>query len=142
MAIITSNGEFRSGPRIIDIKDTRTGCPGTAANGTTLTSASVTVRSTAIYWAHARVIMNAASAAKQRADMSIRLNGVSLKTALETVTNSSNANVSAWEELNASHMGTIESGTHIFSMVGENASNCWGCGSTWGEISIMIWESS
>lgn len=142
MAIDTPSGQFRAGPRIVEIKDTRAGCPGTAANGTTLASGTVTVQSAATWWAHARVIMNASSAGKQRCDMSLRLNGVTQKLSLETVTNSANANVAAWEELNASAMGVVAAGTHTFSMVGENASNCWGCGTTWGEISIMIWEAS
>jgi len=142
MAIITSNGQFRAGPRIIDIKDVRAGCPGAAANGATLASATVSVASEATWWANARVIMNASSAGKQRCDLAIRLNGVVQRQSIETVTNSANANVNAWEDINASAMGVVAAGTHTFSMTGQEAANCWGCGSTWGEISIMIWEAS
>jgi hypothetical protein len=142
MPIDTPSGQFRAGPRIIDIKDTRSGCPPAAANGAILASASVTVSSTATWWAHSRVIMRPASAGKIRCDMVLRLNNVQQKIALETATNSTGAAIANWEELNASAMGTIGAGTHTFSMTGENGPNCWGCGSTWGEVSVMIWEAS
>lgn len=142
MSIDTPNGQFRAGPRIIDIKDTRSGCPATAANGTVLASASVTVDSASIWWAHARVIMRPSSAGKIRCDMRLRLNGSTQKVSLETATNSAGTAVANWEELNASAMGTVAAGTHTFSMTGENGPNCWGCGSTWGEVSVMIWEAS
>jgi len=142
MPIDTANGQFRAGPRIIDIKDTRGGCPGAAANGTTLASAAVTVASTATWWAHARVIFYPASAGKIRCDMNLLLNGVLQKEALETATNSAGTAIASWEELNASAMGTVAAGTHTFSMTGTNGPNCWGCGATWGEVSVMIWEAS
>jgi hypothetical protein len=142
MAIDTPNGQFRAAPRVIDIKDTRAGCPGVAANGTTLASASVSVASSAIWWAHARVIMRPASAGKIRCDMLLRLNGNGVKTTLETATDVNGTAVANWEELNASAMGTLAAGTHNFSMTGENGPSCWGCGTTWGEVSLMIWEAT
>lgn len=142
MPINTPSGSFRAGPRIIDIKDIRAGCPPGAANGATLASASVTVSSTATWWAHARVIMRPASAGRIRCDMYLRLNGGVQKVTLESATNSTGAAIGNWEELNASAMGTVAAGTHTFSMTGHNGPNCWGCGSNWGEISVMIWEAS
>jgi hypothetical protein len=74
--------------------------------------------------------------------MNLRLNGTALKSALETATDINGTAITNWEELNASSMGTVAAGTHTFSMTGENGPNCWGCGATWGEISVMIWEAS
>lgn len=141
MSLVTSSGTIHSAPRVIETKDTRAGCPGTASAGTTLISQTFTIDNSCVYWTHGRIIFNSASAGKNRADFLLQINGATVKEALDTATNSSGQNT-GWEELDATFMGTLASGTHTISMVGANGSNCWGCGTDWGQITTIVWEAS
>lgn len=141
MSIVTQSGTIHSGPRVVETRDSRSGCPGTAASGTTLISQTITVDNFCVYWTHGRIIFNSGSAGKNRADFVLRVNGSGVKNALDTATNSSGANT-GWEELDATFMGTLSAGTHTISMTGSNGTNCWGCGGDWGQLTTLIWEAS
>ena len=140
MAINTASGTIYSAPRIIETRDTRSGCPGTAAAGTILITQTFTIDNTCVYWTHGRIIFNSSNAGKNRADFYISVNGSIVKYALDTATNSAGAN-SGWEELDATFMGTLSAGTHTINIVGSNGSNCWGCGSDWGQLTTLVWEA-
>jgi hypothetical protein len=141
MAINMPSGFVYSAPRIIDTRDTRAGCPGAAAAGSTLISQTITVGNPAVYWTHGRIIFNAGSAGKSRADFLININGTSVKSALDTALNSNGA-LATWEELDATVMGTLTAGTHTISMIAANGSNCWGCGTDWGQLITLVWEAA
>ena len=139
MPINYTNGTLYSAPRVIETKDTRSGCPGTAADGSVLISQTFTVDNPCIYMTHGRIIFNASNAGKGRADFYIAVNGNLVKQTLDTALNSNNTPAS-WEELDATHSGTLAAGTHTITVVGSNGSNCWGCGSDWGQLTTIIWE--
>ena len=139
MPINYTSGTLYSAPRVIETKDTRSGCPGTAADGSLLISQTITVDNPAVYMTHGRIIFNAGSAGKGRADFNLRVNGSIVKYALDTALNS-NGTVAGWEELDATHAGTLTAGTHTITMYGSNGSNCWGCGGDWGQITTVVWE--
>jgi hypothetical protein len=141
MALNTSSGIVYSAPRVIETRDSRSGCPPTAASGSVLISQTVTLDNACVYWTHARIIFNSANAGKNRADFGLQINGTTVKEALDTATNSAGANT-GWEELDASFMGTLSAGTHTIRILGQNGSNCWGCGSDWGQITTLVWEAS
>jgi len=141
MAVIYSNGTIRSAARVIETKDTRAGCPGTAPDGTLLISQTISVDSACVYFTHARIIFNASSAGKSRADFNIRINGNIVKNALDTALTSAGG-LGQWEELDATHSGTLAAGTHTVQIYGSNGSNCWGCGGDWGQITTLVWEAS
>ena len=141
MSLVTSSGTINSGPRVIETKDTRSGCPATAPADTLLISQTFTVDNPCIYFTHGRIIFNASSAGKPRADFNLRVNGGIVKYALDTALNTNNT-PAGWEELDATHSGTLASGTHTIQMYGSNGSNCWGCGPDWGQITTIVWECS
>lgn len=142
MALITGSGSIYAAPRVIETKDTRSGCPGTAASGSTLISSTVVVSNPSVYWAHGRIIFLPSADGTTRSDFELRLNGTFLKSALDTATNSAGAAVGSWDELDATYMGTLAAGTHTFTMIGVNGTNCWGCGSEWGQLTILVWEAT
>lgn len=142
MPLNTVNGSIFSAPRVIQINDSRPGCPGTAADGSILMSSTFTVNNTASYWAHARVIYNPGARGGPRADMFGLLDGVGIgKNSLNSSYNTAGA-VGDWEELNWSIMGTVAAGTHTLTANGSNGTNCWGCGFDWGQLIIFIWEGA
>lgn len=135
MSLNTSNGVMHSAPRVIETKDTRGDCPGVLAAGGTIISQSFTVSNPAIYWTHGRVIF----INKARADFDLRINGATVKSALDTSLSETGA-LGGWEELDATHAGTLAAGTHTITMIASNGANNWGCGPDWGELVTMIWE--
>lgn len=139
MPINYTNGILYSAPRVIETKDTRFGCPPTAVDGALLISQTITVDNPCIYFTHGRIIFNASSRGYGRADFNLRVNGSVVKSTLDTALNSNNTPAS-WEELDATHSGTLSAGTHTIEMYGSNGSNCWGCGSDWGQLTTIIWE--
>jgi hypothetical protein len=141
MALHTSSGIIYSAPRVIETRDTRGGCPGTAADGSTLISQTFSVDNACVYWTHGRIIFNSGSAGKNRADFIIRVNGNNVKRALDTSTRSDGANM-GWEELDATFMGTLSAGNHTITIIGTNGANCWGCGTDWGQITTLVWEAA
>lgn len=141
MSINTANGVFYSAPRVIETKDTRGGCPGTAADGSLLFSQTFTVDNACVYWTHARIIFYPPSRGYQRADFNLRINGSVVKYALDTSLNS-NGTLGAWEELDATYMNTLSAGTHTIAVYGSNGANCWGCGSDWGNMTTVVWEAA
>jgi hypothetical protein len=141
MALNMPSGFVYSAPRIIETRDTRAGCPGAAAAGDTLIAQTFTVNNPAVYWTHGRIIFNATSAGKTRADFILRVNGADAKYALDTAITSAGG-LATWEELDATFMGTLAAGTHTLTMVASNASNCWGCGSEWGQLVTLVWEAA
>lgn len=142
MALITGSGSIYAAPRIIEVKDTRSGCPGTAADGSVLMTATVTVSNPSVFWAHGRIIFLPSARGGMRADFVLRVDGVGKKNALDAATNSAGAAVGAWDELDATFMGTLAAGTHTIDMQASNGSNCWGCGGDWGNLTILVWEAS
>lgn len=142
MPLVTGSGTIYAAPRVVQTNDTRAGCPGTAANGSTLISQTITVTNTATYWTHCRIIYNAASAGHIRSDFYISVDGTSVKGSLDTATDSAGTAVSAWEELDASYMGTLSAGTHTIAMIAQNGPNCWGCGEPWGNMVTLVWEAA
>jgi hypothetical protein len=140
MSLNTSSGIIHSAPRILETRDSRFGCPGTAPSGTILISQTFAVDNACVYWTHGRIIFNSANAGKNRADFIIRVNGSDVKYALDTATRSDGANM-GWEELDATFMGSLAAGTHTITMVGSNGTNCWGCGASWGQITTLVWEA-
>jgi hypothetical protein len=141
MPVNYSVGTIHSAPRVIETKDTRGGCPGTAPDGTLLISQTFTVDNSCIYFTHGRIIFNAGSAGKTRADFNLRINGSIVKNALDTSLTSAGG-LGSWEELDATFSGTLSAGTHNIQMYGSNGSNCWGCGGDWGQITTVVWEVS
>jgi hypothetical protein len=142
MAIITSSGTIYAAPRVIEAKDTRAGCPGAAADGSTLISSTIVVSNPSTYWAHGRIIFLPSADGTVRSDFLLRLNGAGLKSSLDTATNSAGAAVGSWDELDATFMGTLAAGTHTFTMIGINGVNCWGCGADWGQLTVLVWEAA
>jgi hypothetical protein len=142
MAINTASGTIYSAPRIIDVRDSRGGCPGSAADGSILITTTFTVDNPAVYWFHGRIIYNPGARGGVRADAYSLINGSFMgKYAL----NSSYANSSTvgdWEELNLSIMGSVAAGTHTITLNGSNGANCWGCGGAWGQNVLMVWEAA
>ena len=141
MPLNTVSGNIFSAPRIIQINDSRAGCPGTAADGSVLMSSTFTVSNTATYWAHARIIYHPPSRGAARADMYGLLNGVGLPKSSLNASYTTAGGLGEWEELNWSVMGTVAAGTHTMSANGSNGANCWGCGFDWGQLIIFIWEA-
>lgn len=139
MAVNYSNGTLYSAPRVIETKDTRSGCPGTAADGSVLISQTITVANACVYMAHGRIIFNASNAGKGRADINIRINGTNVKNSLDTSLTTAGA-VGSWEELDVTYSGTLAAGTHTIAIHGGNGSNCWGCGADWGQLTTVVWE--
>ena len=141
MAIVTSSGTIYSAPRIVEVRDTRAGCPGTLADGGLIMSTTFTVSNPCIYFTHGRVIFNAGSRGGVRADFNIRVNGSIVKYALDTATFNNGAN-GGWEELDGTYSGTLAAGTHTIEVYGGNGANCWGCGTDWGQMQTLIWEAA
>lgn len=142
MPLNTTSGTIFSAPRVIEVRDSRGGCPGTAADGSILMTNTFTVSNTAVYCAHARIIYNPGARGGPRADMYGLMDGAFMgKYALNSSYNTAGG-VGDWEELNWTIMGTVTAGTHTLTANGSNGSNCWGCGSEWGQLTLFIWEAA
>lgn len=142
MPLVTGSGTIYAAPRVIQTNDTRAGCPGTAANGSTLISQTITVTNTATYWTHCRIIFLPSADGTIRSDFYISVDGTNVKSSLDTATNTFGSAVTSWEELDASFMGTLSAGTHTIAMIGTNGTNCWGCTGDWGNMVTFVWEAA
>lgn len=145
MAVNFSNGTMYAAPRIIETKDGRSGCPPSAARGSTLISHSFTVSNTARIWTHGRIIFYGPAAGNygpaSRADFDLVVAGSVVKRALNNIMYTDGTIPSNWEELDATWMGTLGAGTHTIYMAGQNGASCWGCGTAWGQLTTVIWEA-
>ena len=142
MTLNTVSGSIFSAPRVIQVLDSRGGCPGTAADGSILISSTFTVNNTASYWIHGRIIYNPGARGGPRADIYSLLDGAFMGKYALNSSYTTSGGLGDWEELNLSVMGSVAAGTHTISINGSNGTNCWGCGGEWGQLVIFIWEGA
>jgi hypothetical protein len=117
-------------PRVILTEDPVSGCPPARAAGTDLfvQSFTTTAASTAVY-INAGIIRSGSG----RHDLVLIVDGSQRDQTL-TYTSSSQ-----WEDAHVQWVGTLGAGNHTVSLRG-NTSNVWGCGTSWGSISTIIFE--
>jgi hypothetical protein len=135
MAISYSSGQFiRSACKSYHVVDGRAGCPPAAAVGSVLLSMSITVANTAMIYTEGSMISNTIN----RRDLRLYVNGSSV--AIGTI---QNTGITTWDDRGCIWTGYLSAGTHTIDLRGVNASaNIWGCQTTWGRLSALVWEVS
>merc|ERR1711981_484627 len=109
------------------VPDSRGGCPRAWAANKALVSKKVTVSEASYVVATGHMIRRYSG----RADLHLRLNNKIIDYSL-TYTKGTQ-----WQDANVYWVGSINKGSHTFSITG-NRANAFGCGSNWGDLDIIV----
>merc|ERR1711934_325633 len=122
-------GKLGKGKKVVSyqVPDTRGGCPGKKGANQALISKKVTVSEASYVVATGHMIRRYSG----RADLHLRLNNKIIDYSL-TYTKTTQ-----WQDANVYWVGSINKGSHTFSITG-NRANAFGCGSNWGDLDIII----
>merc|ERR1739848_116733 len=109
------------------VPDKRSGCPGKLAANKALVSKKVTVSEASYVVATGHMIRRYSG----RADLHLRLNNKIIDRSL-TYTKTTQ-----WQDASVYWVGSINKGSHTFSITG-NRANAFGCGGNWGDLDVII----
>ena len=126
----TPNGSIISrAPRVVRTVDNRSGCPPTAAAGSTLLSQDITLNREATVYVTVSMVRYYFSG---RADLELLVDNVTMSRHI-TFTD-------IWATATPVWSGTLAAGTHTISLKDSYNANIWGCGAEWGHINTLIFE--
>lgn len=149
MAVNFSNGgssAFTRPPRRIVVTDTRGGCPPSPADDRLMT-ATFTITTESVISIQSQIIRRRSSA--QRCDSVLYGVGVPNANGNASGTNPlmqflsfNDQSTAEWDNHYHCWMGTVPPGTHTFYVdnVTSGCRNFYGCGESWGQMHIMIFE--
>ena len=117
-------------PRVVHIDDSRSGCPPTQAANTNIMEYSLSLARTAYVYVSVTTILVHTS----RADCHIYFGSTHQQSHLTAQDNTN------WNPVNITAGGTLSAGTTVISFR-SNTPNAVGCGSDWGGMQILIFET-
>jgi hypothetical protein len=119
---------IRRGPRVVTVYDTNAGCPPTRSNPQV--SLSISVTGPTLFMMNANMIRNGSGDLRG----AVTMNGVEISRRL------SYTSVSHWQTVVWTAVTSVATaGTYTFALNGDNL-NIWGCGTSYGKISVIALE--
>lgn len=119
---------IRRGPRVVTVYDTNAGCPPTRSNPQV--SLSISVTGPTLFMMNANMIRLGAGDLRGI----VTMNGVEISRRL------SYTSVSHWQTVVWTAVtSVVDVGTYTFALNGDNL-NIWGCGTSYGKISVIALE--
>ncbi len=125
-----TTGIISRSPRVIMTPDTRVGCPPAAAVGTDLWTQSFTLTRSAVVIIHGETIGYATG----RRDLELYVDGAFRDRNIADTYNL------AWTDSHTHWGGVLAAGSHTVSLRSAIGANVFGCGSSYGRITTMIFE--
>lgn len=122
-------------PRVVSVTDPVGGCPPSRSNP--LWSVNVTIDRPAWFFVQLGVIRNASG----RSDLSIRASGPNGWSNSQLRVRLNYTSTGTWDDTTARWTGYVAAtGTYTFMAWGNNSSNVWGCGASWGRMDVLTLE--
>ena len=124
----TTSPTIRRGPRVVNVYDRTGGCPPTRSNPQV--SLAITVGGPTLFMVNANRIRLGTGDLRG----SVTMNGTTISRRLSWTS------VGTWQTVVWTAVRSVTTaGTYTFALNGDNL-NIWGCGSTYGKISVIALE--